>query len=42
MELDLSFPNDSEVSPDQLKRFDESAVDPKCLFKIEGTCFYFD
>ena len=30
----MSFPNDILVSSDQLKRFDESVVDPKCLLKI--------
>ena len=41
MELILSFPDDTEVSSDQLKRFDESVVDPKCLLKIEGTSIFF-
>ena len=30
----MSFPDDILVSSDQLKRFDESVVDPKCLLKI--------
>ena len=34
MELIVSFPGDILVSSDQLKRFDESVVDPKCLLKI--------
>ena len=34
MELIMSFPDDILVSSDQLKRFDESVVDPKCLLKI--------
>ena len=42
MELILSFPDDTEVSSDQLKRFDESVVDPKCLLKIEVIFFCFD
>ena len=41
MELILSFPDDTEVSSDQLKRFDESVVDPKCLLKIQGTSIFF-
>ena len=39
MVLFLSFPDDIEVSSDQLKRFDESVVDPKCLLKIEVIFF---
>ena len=42
MELILSFPDDIEVSSDQLERFEESVVDLKCLLKIEGTSFCFD
>ena len=42
MVLFLSFPDDIEVSSDQLKRFDESVVDPKCLLKIEVIFFCFD
>ena len=34
MELIVSFLDDIEVSSGQLKRFDESVVDPKCLLKI--------
>ena len=41
MELILSFPDDTEVSSDQLKIFDESVVDPKCLLKIQGTSIFF-
>ena len=41
MKLILSFPDDTEVSSDQLKRFDESVVDPKCLLKIQGTSIFF-
>ena len=42
MELILSFPDSTEVSSDQLKRFDKSVADSKCLLKIEGTSFCFD
>ena len=42
MELILSFPDDIEVSSDQLKKFDESVIDPKYLLKIEATSFCFD
>ena len=42
MELILSFLDDIEVSSDQLKRFDKSVVDPKCLLKIGATSFCFD
>ena len=36
------FPDDIEVSSGQIKRFDESVIDPKCLLKVEATsfCFY--
>ena len=34
MELTVSFPDDILVSSDQLKRFYEAVVDPKCLLKI--------
>ena len=34
MELIVSFPDDILVSSDQLKRFYEAVVDPKCLLKI--------
>ena len=39
MELTVSFPDDIEVSLSQLKRFNESVVDPECLLKIEATSF---
>ena len=42
MELIVSFPDDSEVSSGQLKRFKKSVIDPKCLLKVEATSFYFD
>ena len=36
------FNNDVEVSSGQLKRFNQSVIDPKCLLKIAATsfCFY--
>ena len=34
MELIVSFPDDIEVYSGQLKTFDESVDDPKCLLKI--------
>ena len=34
MELIVWFPDDILVSSGQLKRFEESRVDPKCLLKI--------
>ena len=34
MELIVSFPDDIEVYSGQLKKFDESVDDPKCLLKI--------
>ena len=42
MELNLSFPDDMEVSSCQLQRFVESLIDPKCSLKIEATSFCFD
>ena len=39
MELIFSFSDDIEVSSGQLKRFSESAVDPKCLLKVEVNPF---
>ena len=39
MELTVSFPDDIEVSSSQLKRFNESVVDPECLLKIAATSF---
>ena len=42
MELIVSFPDDSEVSSGQLKRFNKSVIDPKCLLKVEAASFYFD
>ena len=41
MDLIMSFPDDILVSSDQLKRFDESVVDPKCLLRIYATSFCF-
>ena len=41
MKLIASFPNDIEVSSAQLKRLDESVVDPKCLLKVSVTSFCF-
>ena len=37
----MSLPNDILVSSEQLKRFDESVVDPKCLLKTYATSFCF-
>ena len=31
IELIVSFPDDIEIFSDQLKRFNESVIDPKCL-----------
>ena len=42
MELIVSFSDDIEVSLDQLKRFKESIIDPKCLFRIAATSFCFN
>ena len=42
MELIASFPDDIEVSLGQLKRFNKSVIDPKCLLKAEATSFCFD
>ena len=39
MELISSFPDDIEVSSSQLKRFNESVVNPACLLKIAVTSF---
>ena len=39
MELIVSFPDNIEVSSSQLKRFNESIIDPKCLLKIAATSF---
>ena len=39
MELIVSFPDDIEVSSSQLKRFNESVIDPECLLKIAATSF---
>ena len=38
----VSFPDDIEVFSDQLKRFNKSVIDPKCLLKIAATSFCFD
>ena len=42
MELVVSFPDDIEVSSGQLKWFNESVIDSKCLLKVEATSFCFD
>ena len=42
MVLILPLSDDIEISPRQLKRFDESVVDSKCLLKIETTYICFD
>ena len=42
MELIVSFPDDIEVSSGQLKRFNESVIDPTCSLKVEATSFCFD
>ena len=42
MVLILPLSDDIEVSLRQLKRFDESVVDSKCLLKIETTYICFD
>ena len=42
IELIVSFPDDIEVFSDQLKRFNESIIDPKRLLKIAATSFCFD
>ena len=42
MELIVSLPDDIEVSSGQLKRFNKSVIDPKCLLKVETTSFCFD
>ena len=41
-ELIVWFPGDIEVFSDQLKRFSESVIDPKCLLKIAATSFCVD
>ena len=38
----MSFPDDIEVSLGQLKRFNKSVIDPKCLLKVDATSFCFD
>ena len=42
MEVIVSFPDDIEGSSGQLKRFNESVIDPKCFVKVEATVFCFD
>ena len=42
MELIVSFPDDIAVSSGQLKRFNESVIDPKCLLKVKATSFCFN
>ena len=37
----MSFPDYIEVSSGQLKRFNESVIDPQCLLKVEETSFCF-
>ena len=39
MALIVSFPDDIEVSWGQLKRFNESVIDPECLLKISAISF---
>ena len=36
----MSLSDDIEVSSSQLKRFDESIIDPECLLKIAATSFF--
>ena len=38
----MSFPDDTEISSGQLKRFSKSVIDPKCLLKVEATSFCLD
>ena len=38
----MSFPDDIELSSDQLKRFAKSVIDPKCLLKFEATSLCFE
>ena len=38
----MSFADDIKVSLGQLKRFNKSVIDPKCLLKVEVTSFCFD
>ena len=35
----MSFPDDIEVSWGQLKRFNESVIDPECLWEISAISF---
>ena len=42
MEPIVSFLDDTEVCPGQLKRFNKSVIDSKCLLKVEATSFCFD
>ena len=42
MELIVSLPNDTEISSGQLKRLNESVIDPKCPMKVEATFFCFN
>ena len=39
-ELIVPFPDDTEVSSGQLKRFDEAVVDLKLSLKIEATLYF--
>ena len=39
-EFNGPFPDGIEVSSGQLKRFDESVVDPKLSLKIEATLYF--
>ena len=39
VELIVSFSDDIEVSSSQLKRFNESVIDPECLLEIAATSF---
>ena len=38
----MSFLDDTEVCPGQLKRFNKSVIDSKCLLTVEATSFCFD
>lgn len=42
MKLTLSFPDDIDVYPGQLKSFNESVNDTKCLLKVEAISICFD
>ena len=42
IELTVSFADNIKVFLGQLKRFNESVIDPKCLLKVEATSCCFD